>query len=61
MDEGAERTAGIPPGSVRFRNTIFFRRPDNDWLYDLGLVPTGEDWREKGREYLTDSSPHARE
>eukprot|EP00972_Heterocapsa_arctica_P054257 7996468-Heterocapsa_arctica.AAC.1 len=61
MEEDAERTAGIPPGSVRFGNTMFFRKPDNDWLYDLGWVPTGEGWRRKGKEYLTDSSPHARE
>eukprot|EP00972_Heterocapsa_arctica_P005196 771131-Heterocapsa_arctica.AAC.1 len=60
MAEEAERSAGIPAGSVQFGNTIFFRRPDNDWLFDPGWAPSGEDWPNLGRHYLTKSSPHAR-
>eukprot|EP00972_Heterocapsa_arctica_P040426 5953970-Heterocapsa_arctica.AAC.1 len=60
MSEEAERMAGIPPGSVRFGSTACFRRPDNDWLFEPGWVPTGEEWANLGRLYLTNSSPHAR-
>eukprot|EP00972_Heterocapsa_arctica_P080151 11814115-Heterocapsa_arctica.AAC.1 len=60
MSEEAERTAGIPPGSVQFGSSMFFRMPDNDWLFDPGWVPTGEAWPNLGRSYLTNSSPHAR-
>eukprot|EP00972_Heterocapsa_arctica_P055887 8243365-Heterocapsa_arctica.AAC.1 len=60
MSEESERTAGIPPGSVQFGSTMLFRRPDNDWLFDPGWVPTGEEWANLGRYYLTNSSPHAR-
>eukprot|EP00972_Heterocapsa_arctica_P078640 11596971-Heterocapsa_arctica.AAC.1 len=53
MAEEAERSTGIPAGSVQFGNTVFFRRPDNDWLFDPGWAPSGEDWPNLGRHYLT--------
>jgi hypothetical protein len=53
---------GLPAGSMEIPGVKgYWRNPENDFLYQVGYLPPGEKWRQEGKRYLTEHSPHARE
>eukprot|EP00972_Heterocapsa_arctica_P016964 2504555-Heterocapsa_arctica.AAC.1 len=52
---------GVPLGSEKITGVNGYRSPENDFLYHMGWIPAGAEWKKAGRTYLTDSSQHVRE